>query len=274
MKIGELARYSGFSVSTLYDYLRSGLLPNPEKQSPTKSFFTQKHMDRLEEIRWLKQQGFSMTHIRARLVRSYDPRSGPLDSSEEIRLTIIDKALELFSINNYENTRISDITQALNIGSGTFYRYFKSKEELFIVCLERLPKILVPEETWTEVERETDYIQRLKKRAFAMLNAFPRYFGILNYAKLALGFKDNPLANKAAECIRTLARPLEDDLQRAIAEGNVRKVDARMCAYLLLGMNETLGYLLLLDPNRSVEKDFEVIEDFISHALRKDYTNT
>jgi len=267
MKIKELAQVSKFSLSTLYDYLRSGLLPSPEKKSPTKAFFNMDHVMRLKEIRHLKNQGLSMADIKARLISPGHKEVEPRESVDEIRLAIIDKALELFSIHHYENTKISDITQALNMGNGTFYRYFKSKEELFLDCLERLPKVLVPRDAWAEVEKETDYIKRLKKRGYAMLNAFPSYIGILNYAKLALGGTDEVLARKAAECIRSLVRPLEKELSQAIAHGHVREVDAQMCAYLLLGINETFGYLLLMDPDSSVEKGFGVIEDFIGHAL-------
>ncbi len=267
MKIGELARRTGVSPSTLYDYLRSGLLPNPEKKSPTKAFFNEKHIQHLEAIRRLKKEGFSMADIKMRLAQSSKTAVEDGNPIDQTRRAIIDKALELFSANHYENTKISDITGALNMGSGTFYRHFKSKEELFLDCLERLPKVLVPRDAWMEVEKETDFIKRLKKRAYALLNAFPSYIGILNYAKLAIGGTDKTLAAKAAECIQSLIRPLEEDLEEAVAEGKVRQVDAKMCAYLLLGLNETFGYLLLMDPKRSIEKDFAVIEDFISHAL-------
>ncbi|GAB6097306.1 hypothetical protein JCM14469_35600 [Desulfatiferula olefinivorans] len=267
MKIGELARLTGVSASTLYEYLRSGLLPAPAKESPTKAYFTEDHVQRISRIRQLKEQGLSKAEILARFSPEGRSAAESSDAVDEIRLAIIDKALELFSTYHYENTRISDITQALNMGNGTFYRYFNSKEDLFLGCLDRLPKVLVPRDAWAEVEKETDYIQRLKKRGYAMLNAFPSYIGILNYAKLALGGPDKTLAAKAAECLANLVRPLMRDLKHAVAEGRVRDVDAEMVSYLLLGINETFGYLLLIDPRRSVEKGFAVIEDFITHAL-------
>ena len=267
MKIGELAIHSGISVSTLYDYLRSGLLPLPEKESPTKAYFSLDHLERLDKIRTLKEQGMTLAEIRESLGPS-GQREGE-GASEDTRIAIIDKALELFSRFHYENTKISDITDALNMGNGTFYRYFKSKEELFLYCLERLPKVLVPRDAWAEVEKEPDFILRLKKRGYAMLNAFPSYIGILNYAKLSLGKKDLTLAGKAADCIKSLVRPLMNDLMQAIEDGYVRDVDAELCAYLLLGINETFGYLLLMNPDYPVEKGFAVIEDFITHALAR-----
>ena len=269
MKIAELSRRSGVSVSTLYDYLKSGLLPSPEKESPTKAYFGQGHLERLSEIRALKDSGLTLSDIRQRFVADLSMKGEGREPSDEVKLAIVDKALELFSRFHYENTKISDITDALNMGNGTFYRYFNSKEDLFLDCLERLPRVLVPRDAWAEVEKETDFILRLKKRGYAMLNAFPSYIGILNYAKLSLGKKNLTLSKKAAECIQSLVRPLKRDLEQAIREGHVRDVDAELCAYLLLGINETFGYLLLMDPQCSVEKGFAVIEDFLTHALAR-----
>ncbi len=269
MKIADLAKLSGFSVSTLYEYLRSGVLSPPEKESPTKAYFNRGHLDRLTEIRQLKTKGLALAEIRERYRPGMDSEEDSRKTSEDVRIAIVDKALELFSRFHYENTKISDITEALDMGNGTFYRYFKSKEELFLDCLERLPKVLVPRDAWAEVEKEQDFIMRLKKRGYAMLNAFPSYIGILNYAKLSLGKNDLTLSRKAAECIRSLVRPLRDDLKRAIEQGVVRDVDAELCAYLLLGINETFGYLLLIDPEYPVEKGFSAIEDFLTHALAR-----
>ena len=269
IKIGELSQLSGVSVSTLYDYLRTGLLPLPGKESPTKAYFSQVHLDRLKEIKQLKDNGLPLSEIRELFSRNREAKEEAWKTSDDVRLAIVDKALELFSRFHYENTKISDITEALDMGNGTFYRYFKSKEELFLDCLERLPKALVPRDAWAEVDKEPDFILRLKKRGYAMLNAFPSYIGILNYAKLSLGKKDLTLSKKAAECIQSLVRPLQNDLEQAIKEGHIREVDAELCAYLLLGINETFGYLLLMDPQYSVEKGFAGIEDFITHALAR-----
>ncbi len=267
MKLPELAEMAGVSNSTVYDYLRSGLLQQPYKKSPTKSFYTVEHLERLHEIRTFREQGISISELKKHYGR-IENDAGVTDVHEAVKNEIIDKALELFSRYHYDNTKISDITKALNIGSGTFYRYFDSKEELFLGCLKRLPVVLVPTDAWHEVEKETDFILRLKKRGYAMLNAFPSYIGILNYAKQALGGGDETLAGKAAECIKTLIEPLKRDIEKAIIQGRVRQdVDVEMCAYLLLGINETFGYRTLIEPDYSVEYGFSIIEDFINHAL-------
>ncbi len=50
---------------------------------------------------------------------------------EERREEILDAALSLFAEKGYEGTSVSDIVRSLNVAQGTFYWYFKSKEEVF-----------------------------------------------------------------------------------------------------------------------------------------------
>ncbi|MBE3569344.1 MAG: TetR family transcriptional regulator [Bacillales bacterium] len=44
--------------------------------------------------------------------------------------TIMDKSIELFAAKGFKETSIQDIMDELNVTKGTFYYYFKSKEEL------------------------------------------------------------------------------------------------------------------------------------------------
>ncbi len=55
---------------------------------------------------------------------------------EERRNEILEAAIELFTSNGFENTAVSDIVQKLNIAQGTFYYYFKSKDELLNAVVE------------------------------------------------------------------------------------------------------------------------------------------
>lgn len=270
MKLSQLAEISGYSVSTIYDYLRSGLLHAPLKEGPTRSVFDQSHLDRLNRIRILKQKKIPLAEIRKMMGSEGNGGDGAGGSAKQ---QIVEKALELFSKRHYENTKISDITGALNMGSGTFYRYFKSKEELFLECLEQLPEVMVPREAWDEVLAETDILKRLRKRGYAMFNAFPSYTGIIDYAKLSLGSENKNLAKKAAECIQSLVLPLKKDLQQFMQKGSVRKVDVELIAYLLLGINETFFHRMLIDSKYTVDEGFDIIEEFIGYAITSSSIN-
>ena len=50
---------------------------------------------------------------------------------EDRREKILLKAVELYMIEGYANVSITDLQEALNMGRGTMYYYFKDKDELF-----------------------------------------------------------------------------------------------------------------------------------------------
>ena len=57
---------------------------------------------------------------------------------KERKKDIIDKAAELFINKGYESASVNMIVEELGIAKGTFYHYFKSKEEVLEAVLEQL----------------------------------------------------------------------------------------------------------------------------------------
>lgn len=60
------------------------------------------------------------------------------EESEIIRNEIIKKAEEIFVIKGLKKARVEDITEAVGIAKGSFYRFFLSKEILFMEILNKL----------------------------------------------------------------------------------------------------------------------------------------
>lgn len=56
---------------------------------------------------------------------------------------ILDVAERLFSIKGYDKCTVNDILNAVGIAKGTFYYYFKSKEEVLDSIIERLTELIV-----------------------------------------------------------------------------------------------------------------------------------
>ena len=82
-RIDDLAQRSGIAVDTIRYYQREGLLPSGERNGRTRRFGPE-HLERLERIRALQAQRFSLAAIRALLERD-DPAglTGLLVGSEE-----------------------------------------------------------------------------------------------------------------------------------------------------------------------------------------------
>ena len=62
---------------------------------------------------------------------------------EERKKEILDTAECLFAEKGYEGTSVNDMLLAVNIAKGTFYYYFKSKEEVLDALIERHIKLVV-----------------------------------------------------------------------------------------------------------------------------------
>ena len=67
----------------------------------------------------------------------------------QVRMTeILDTAEELFYAKGYHETQVSDIVKKIGVAQGTFYYYFKSKEEILEALISRqMSKVLSEMET-------------------------------------------------------------------------------------------------------------------------------
>ena len=57
---------------------------------------------------------------------------------ETRRNELLDAAEDLFIKEGYEQTSVSDIVKRVNVAQGTFYYYFKSKEEILKSVIDRI----------------------------------------------------------------------------------------------------------------------------------------
>ncbi|MGQ3330305.1 TetR/AcrR family transcriptional regulator [Halorubrum sp. FL23] len=54
---------------------------------------------------------------------------------ERIRAQLISAGSDLFTRHGFDRTRVSDITEAVGIGTSTFYQFFDSKDDLYVEVL-------------------------------------------------------------------------------------------------------------------------------------------
>ena len=88
------------------------------------------------------------------------------------REQIINKAMELYALRGYQNVTITDLQNALDMGRGSVYYYFKDQDELFYTCMEKFflePKQRalnnVPEDTSIDIMIKVmlDYLHNLEQ---------------------------------------------------------------------------------------------------------------
>jgi AcrR family transcriptional regulator len=136
LTIGELETEAGVSRSTIYYYVRAGLLPPAQKSSPTRALYTDDHVELIDEIRRLKQDGLDIKAIREQLryrVHSASQNGEDLVArqGEQTRRSILRTAAREFARNGYRQTRIADIIAELGITPQVLYSHFPTKRDLF-----------------------------------------------------------------------------------------------------------------------------------------------
>jgi len=153
LAIGELETESGVSRSTIYYYVRAGLLPPAQKSSPTRALYTDDHVELLDEIRRLKQAGLDINAIREQVQHRVSSASqGGEDlvarQGAETRRAILRTAAREFARGGYRQTRIADIIAELGITPQVLYSHFPTKRDLFAAsyraCLEASMGVIEP----------------------------------------------------------------------------------------------------------------------------------
>ena len=146
---------------------------------------------------------------------------------------ILEKAFELFRKNGYMDTKVEDITKALGISKGSFYTYFKTKEELLCELLESMKNSEMERYSKVEIDENPkktleNFIKEIFKSILELLNNVD--IGIMN------SFAQNT---------------------------NVGKFYEEMTKFFKSFIKENI--LLRYESNR--EYDMEIISDFIISAI-------
>ncbi|MEF3304624.1 FAD-dependent oxidoreductase [Paenibacillus sp. GYB003] len=128
-------------------------------------------------------------------------------STRKKRDHVIETALGLFMSKGYENVSVDDIIAATHTSKGTFYHYFKSKDDIVAEIGERQQAIV---EQWlartpSQVQSLESHINRLFLDLASNLAAYPRLVRSLT----ALSMQNENLNRKQKEQSERLLRALQ-----------------------------------------------------------------
>jgi AcrR family transcriptional regulator len=132
------------------------------------------------------------------------------------RKELIDIAVSLFVEKGYENTSVSDIVKNAHVAQGTFYYYFKSKDEILDAIID-----ITVEEIEKRIQKlasqDTDAVSKLLGFFNIYYSVFRNREKIYNY----LHEESNALLHlKAEKKIAPLVTPLFTEIiQQGITEG-------------------------------------------------------
>lgn len=92
---------------------------------------------------------------------------------DKIKKRLIKNSSELFAQKGFKSTAVSEITEKAGIATGTFYNYFSSKEELFLVVfIEENNKL--KKKILEKVDLERDPVEVVKDLVYHFFNGMQK----------------------------------------------------------------------------------------------------
>jgi AcrR family transcriptional regulator len=183
------------------------------------------------------------------------------------REQILDAATTLFARHGYRNTDVQYVADALEVGKGTVYRYFPSKEALFLGAVDQAMRRLT-EHFQRHVHSLPDPLQRARRAVFEYLTFFqqhPEYVELLIQERAEFRDRQKPTyfvhRDAHVERWRELFRGL-------IAAGRVRDVPVdRICDVLSDLLYGTMFTNYFAARRRPVEAQAQDILDIVFHGV-------
>jgi AcrR family transcriptional regulator len=268
-KIAEVERLSGLPRRTIHFYIQTGLLHPPLKTGKTMAYYDDQHLQKLKLIQKEKSTGSPLFAIKQELAekkglgefqrgnrisfriklgdskKTARKKTGPRKKLAN-RDNIIQQGCLLFRKKGYKQTKVNDITRALNIGKGTFYFYFTDKKELLLECVPMIFQDLFTQ-GWDKIRNEKNPLKRLEMRAQIVFPVLSEFCSIVMLCKEAMEDTDPKLKRMGRETFLSIRRPLEIDIEKGIKEGFFRSLDPKIVGTIMIGIIESIYYLKDLD---------------------------
>jgi len=148
--VSVLARRTGVSVPTIHHYRRLGLLPPASAVAPNRFLYGERHVAALTIIRLLRdRQHLPLETVRELLpdLLSGSPQDLAPDAWDALlasrlsdtatgqpRERLLAVARVAFARRGYDGASVGEICDAAGIAKGSFYRYFDSKDDIFVAA--------------------------------------------------------------------------------------------------------------------------------------------
>lgn len=177
---------------------------------------------------------------------SAEPRSGRREQNKvENRTALLKAARAVFAEMGFGAASVRDIVRRTDLASGTFYNYFKDKDEIFEAVVGELTGELLKRHRAGRARATTT--EDFFRRHYAVYFDF-----IVEDAELLAMARKNFTAIRTLldkPDVRALALALNDDIRAAIASGLLPKVDVSYLAAAMGGIAFEISVIMVArDP--------------------------
>ena len=167
--------------------------------------------------------------------RTLAPRARRALRHARKRATILDGASRIFAARVYHHVTMDDIARGTRVGKGTLYRYFPSKDDLYLAIVEEGFDLLIRR---LDTERATTAPAAtvLRRMIESIVETFAQHLPFFRLVHRDEGRlllrKKQVIQSRRAHIVRLLAEVLD----RGVEEGIFRKLDPVLAPSMLIGM--------------------------------------
>jgi len=179
---------------------------------------------------------------------------------EEVKRLYAISTVEIISEKGYHGTHIKDITERAGTSVGNFYRYFKSKEDIVEVIINKFQELLLRRHS--EIIDKYDIIpfEAFKELYLEYLKVFKKNKEVLLFYFEELGGINIRFRDMRRELINNLSSLTEKIISRFIEQGTIRPQNLRVSARIWWGaVLETITWW--------VYTDFEIEPEDLAHEV-------
>ncbi|MCP1609424.1 AcrR family transcriptional regulator [Azospirillum lipoferum] len=179
---------------------------------------------------------------------------------------ILTAAAELFAGRDYASVQVEEVAKRAGVGKATLYRYFPSKEELYLESLERALGGLEHKLNAELAPQQVPASVRLSAMVSALVGTLSEQLQTLKL----LGGDQSDLADRTRRILRRRSQRTATAFQQVLADGmesgEFRKIDLEIVPLLIIGM--VRGGIMQLG-----ERPREALERSVIDILMSGITN-
>lgn len=156
------------------------------------------------------------------------------ERARDTRAVILDAARLTFQRKGFHRATVDDITRSAELAHGTFYRYFRNKQEaLYALVSDAISSIALPEHAWDG----EDVFTAVRADLAAYFGHFWKHRDLCVVWMEAVSYDEKIAASR-----EQLRRPFLDRIERSIrwglSEGVIPPIDVTVAAQALATMGE------------------------------------
>lgn len=172
---------------------------------------------------------------------------------EEKRATILEASIRVFAEKGWRNTKIADIAEAADIGKGTIYEYFQSKDEILAASFQHF-MTQVETVIADRLAQTDDPLKRLETYISAWADILESKN--VDYMEIVLDFWAEGIRSKGLSSSLDLMKFYYDNrtyierlLEECMSAGRIRAVDTKIVASIIIGGLDGLMIQWIMDKN-------------------------